>query len=193
MTRALRNALAATSIAVALLGSAACSSDNESSGDSSDGTATSDPNTTATDNSTVEVIEDEAADPNLPDACALVTLTQLEDATGVEFADGVVNEFVDVSSESICDYSSVEGLELVQILVSSAAPDAIERRASAEIELSTTSNAEVPGANDAYIVNGLGQIGMGANNVFLQIAITGDDIGTNAQLIAIATDAVASL
>jgi len=193
MTRALRNALAATSIAVALLGSAACSSDNESSGDSSDGTATSDPNTTATDNSTVEVIEDEAADPNLPDACALVTLTQLEDATGVEFDDGVVNEFVDVSSESICDYSSVEGLELVQILVSSAAPDAIERRASAEIELSTTSNAEVPGANDAYIVNGLGQIGMGANNVFLQIAITGDDIGTNAQLIAIATDAVASL
>ncbi|MDH3189793.1 MAG: DUF3558 domain-containing protein [Acidimicrobiia bacterium] len=101
------------------------------------------------------------------DPCSLLTVDDIEAATGQGFAQGTFNESFLSSDFAICDWVSTGDFATVQVLVSSL--DSYDsQRASAGGALSV-SDISIAGASDAYVAEG-SLIGMRVNGMFVQVS-----------------------
>lgn len=123
----------------------------------------------------------------LPDACSLVSLEELEQITGVVFAEGQHFTEGETEFQSICNYNPPEGFfPFVQILVNNTFTD-LEAQRDAAIAGSpsgTATDVDVPGGEAGYTLENGTILAVGMDGYFVQVAFT-DDQGSDQTAILI--------
>jgi hypothetical protein len=168
---------------------------------SSGGTATETTTTTVAGGSTVETTTttgapDETTDAPprvLPADCLLLTTGDIEEATGVTFSEGTVNESLSDEVKIACDWASTElsSFSFVQVLIADYPYD--ETKAGTE-SVYTVTDISIPGANRAYATDDGSIIGMEVGGLYVQVSyITGDEVDVLAITTDLATRAVAAM
>jgi hypothetical protein len=165
MTFKLRSFVAALAVGTLLSTTAACSSDD------SETTATGGGENT-----------EEATTNGVPDPCALLTAAQINEITENVYSEGTRDKYTQVEGQATCDFEATENFSIVQVLISSAAPDPVEQRATTEKNVGRSEDITIEGATDAYLVTNNGTVGMGIDGYFVQVAIVGSGEGIDDQV-----------
>lgn len=121
----------------------------------------------------VEEQQEEAAALDLPDACSLITTAELEQITGIAFAEGEHFTEGETDVQSICDYYPVDGFfPFVQILVNTAYTDLEAQRDAAVAGTGgAAADVDVAGGEFGYTVDGGTILGVGIKGYFVQVSL----------------------
>lgn len=128
-----------------------------------------------------DAVEESTGELPLPDACSLVSAADLEQITGVVFADGVHFTEGETEFQSICNYTPPEGFfPFAQVLVNNTFVDFTAQReaAVAGSPSGTATDVDVPGGEGGYTLENGTILGVGMNGYFVQVAFT-DDQGSD--------------
>ncbi|MGA7227589.1 MAG: hypothetical protein WBZ40_05565 [Acidimicrobiia bacterium] len=151
--------------------------------DSTDSTVTTAGQTeTQTSNDSPEQTTSTTADTaasEIPDPCALLTVADLEAATGLTFGEGVFNESLSSDRQSICDWTA-SGSEFAtaQVYLAPDAGGAFDTAKSGASGAFTLVDVDVPGASAAYATEEGSITGMQVPGFFLQVSYIPSGPGT---------------
>lgn len=108
------------------------------------------------------------------DPCGLLSTSDLESATGIEFGEGTYNESLSQDELWICDWvASGSGFATAQVLIVPSAAAFEGNRDSAADALGGVDDVEVPGADGAYRTTDGSILGMLVGDTFVQVAFIG--------------------
>ena len=144
--------------------SSACtgSSDDGGPDGGSDGTGTPDTETLVS-----------APDGGLADPCALLTVQEIDAATGQSFAPAVPHSDLSTDVQAICDWSVADGSpSTVQVIVSGDVYDS--NRVGAEEAGEELVDVEVAGADDAFSTLSGSIVAMDVDGAFVQVSYITD-------------------
>lgn len=114
----------------------------------------------------------------LPDPCTLLTVAQIEAASGLSFGEGELNPQLSTSWQSICEwYSTDANFTFVQVVITADASTVAAQRETAEDMMGASVDVTVPGAENAYTVAGGSILGMGVEDYFVQVAYMTTGLG----------------
>lgn len=141
-----------------------CSSDDDSSGSSN---ATTAPTGDATDNGS----GDSGASGESVDPCSLLTVEDLQVATGVDFGEGAVNDAMTNDTNAVCDWaSSGDEFATAQVIIVRGGAENLDSQKEGADEVSPTSEVEVQGADQAYRTEEGSIVGMAIGDDFVQVS-----------------------
>jgi len=167
MVARMRNVLLGMAIVATAL-FVACSSDDESTpvateaGGAATAAATEAPNAgTSNDN-----------------VCALLTVEDLDSATGLTWGEGVFNESLSSDQQFICDWVTTEGgFATAQVLVQPTDDNFGSNRNSAESVFGLAEAPSITGADETYATEEGSLIGMRIGGEFVQVSYIPPDAG----------------
>lgn len=127
--------------------------------DAVDGSTVPDETTTTA----VESPPGEAQDP-----CSLLTVDDIESATGLPFAEGVFNDDLSSDSQLICDWIGSAEFATVQTLI--VPMDVYDSQMASASGAFTLVDVDIDGAADAYATEEGSLVGMRVGALFLQVS-----------------------
>ncbi len=133
---------------------------------------------TPTDTNTPTTTNTPAAAGAIPNPCSLLTVADIDSATGISYQPGVFDDQQSDDSHSICNFQPVDGvLPFVQVLVSPGESQIAAQRGTADDFLGGSVDVTVAGATNAYAVAGGSIVGMTVNGFFVQVSYMTSDMG----------------
>ena len=105
----------------------------------------------------------------LPDPCALLTVDELQAATGIEFPEGEPNATLSNDSQVICDWVSEDPFATAQVLVNVNGASFDDQRASVE-DAFDEPTVEVDLADAAYRTSEGSLVAMKVGSLFVQVS-----------------------
>ena len=112
----------------------------------------------------------------MPDPCALLTVDDVEAATGVSFDEGVFNEGLSSEIQGTCEWFSTGEFAFVQIVV--VGIDSYDSNRASADEILGVMDVEIPGVSAAYVTTEGSVIGMAMGSSFLQVSYVPSGPGT---------------
>lgn len=131
----------------------------------------------------------------LPDACSLLTTSQIKAAGNVVLSEGSANAELSNAKRSVCDWVSAGGPSpFVQVLVTVGADSVASERASAEASTGASEDATVIGGGSAYSVANGSILGMRVGDYFVQVTyFSGESADVHVVTIALAQEVANAL
>lgn len=121
------------------------------------------------------------------DSCSLLTADAVAAATGANAEEGVFNADLSSAGQSICEWiTDASGVAFVQVVVNESS--AATQRDSAEEFLGDAQDVDIPGATDAYLIEGL--VGAQVGPYFVQVTVVPSDDAAAQALAAQAAGAI---
>ena len=112
------------------------------------------------------------------DVCALLTVADLEAATGLQWGEGVFNESLSSDQQLICDWTGTSGgFATAQVLVHPTDRFFESNRSSAEDIFGLDQAPSIRGAGDTYATGEGSIVGMKIGGRFVQVAYLTADSG----------------
>jgi hypothetical protein len=126
----------------------------------------------------------------LPDACAVLSAADVQDATGLDLAEGVEIAQEPGRKQSQCIWQAASSEEFPQVLVHVADPvfTFADQRAAAEGLYPTVDDVSVPGASDAFVTTKGQHLGMDVGPYWVMVTLIEDsDRDLTAEVTELAT------
>lgn len=106
----------------------------------------------------------------VPDACSLLTTSQIKAAANVVLSEGSPNAQLSSAVRSACDWETAGSASpFVQVLVTVGADSVVSERASAEASMGVGADVTVIGGGSAYAVANGSILGMRVADYFVQV------------------------
>lgn len=152
-------------ILASLIAGACSSGDEDSSGSGNNRANTSSTSEAGTNGSDVDQTG-EGDDP-----CSLLTVDDLQTATGVSFDEGTVNEAMSNGETAICDWiASGDEFATAQVLIVGGGGDNLDSQEEGAQEMSNTTHIDVSGVDAAYRTEEGSIVGMRIGDDFVQVS-----------------------
>ncbi len=105
------------------------------------------------------------------DPCSLLTVGDLQAATGIDFGEGTINDTMTNDASAVCDWtSSGDEFATAQVIVVQGGAENLDSQRDSANEVSATSDVEVTGADSAYRTEEGSIVGMAIGDDFVQVS-----------------------